>query len=178
RAARAPHAARLRQPAARARLARGRRHLPPARRHARPQRRRSRRALGRRHHVSVRRPVLRLSPAYPLPRQPLMSTETLLELARVSFAYPAPAGRRAFALSEVSLSLSAGEMVGVIGPNSSGKTTLIRLLTRVLEPATGEIRLEGVPVGRLARTDLARRVGVVPQSAPAECPFNARQLVL
>jgi len=107
-----------------------------------------------------------------------MSTEMLLELERVSFAYPARASRRAFALSEVSLRLAAGEMVGVIGPNSSGKTTLIRLLTRMLEPATGEIRLEGVPVGRLARTDLARRVGVVPQSAPAECPFNVGELVL
>jgi iron complex transport system ATP-binding protein len=108
-----------------------------------------------------------------------MSTEMLLlELERVSFAYPARVSRRAFALSEVSLRLAAGEMVGVIGPNSSGKTTLIRLLTRVLEPATGEIRLEGVPVGRLARTDLARRVGVVPQSAPAECPFNVGELVL
>jgi ABC-type cobalamin/Fe3+-siderophores transport system ATPase subunit len=107
-----------------------------------------------------------------------MSTEMLLELERVSFAYPASVGRRAFALSDVSLSLAAGEMVGVIGPNSSGKTTLIRLLTRVLEPATGEIRVEGVPVGRLARTDLARRVGVVPQSAPAECPFNVGELVL
>jgi iron complex transport system ATP-binding protein len=107
-----------------------------------------------------------------------MSPAMLLELERVSFAYPAPAGRRAFTLSEVSLSLAAGEMVGVIGPNSSGKTTLIRLLTRVLEPATGEIRLDGVPVRRLARTDLARRVGVVPQSAPAECPFSVGELVL
>jgi iron complex transport system ATP-binding protein len=55
---------------------------------------------------------------------------------------------------------------------------LIRLVTRVLEPASGEIRLDGVPVRRLARTDLARRVGVVPQSAPAECPFNVGELVL
>jgi len=86
-----------------------------------------------------------------------MSTEMLLELERVSFAYPARASRRAFALSEVSLRLAAGEMVGVIGPNSSGKTTLIRLLTRMLEPATGEIRLEGVPVGRLARDACAIR---------------------
>ena len=69
-------------------------------------------------------------------------------------------------------------MVGVIGPNSSGKTTLIRLVARVLEPATGEIRLDGVPVRRFARTDLARRVAVVPQSAPAECPFNVGELVL
>ena len=106
-----------------------------------------------------------------------MSPEMVLELEGVSFAYPAPA-RRAFALSDVSLSLAAGEVVGVIGPNSAGKTTLIRLVTRVLEPAAGEIRLDGAPVRRLARTDLARRVGVVPQSAPAECPFNVGELVL
>ena len=102
----------------------------------------------------------------------------LLELDRVSFAYPKPAGRRAFALSDVSLEVGAGEIVGVIGPNSSGKTTLIRLLTRVLEPASGEIRLDGASVRRLERTELARRVGVVPQSAPAECPFNVGELVL
>jgi iron complex transport system ATP-binding protein len=102
----------------------------------------------------------------------------LLELDRVSFAYPKPAGRRAFALSDVSLEVGAGEIVGVIGPNSSGKTTLIRLLTRVLEPASGEIRLDGASVRRLARTELARRVGVVPQSVPAECPFNVGELVL
>ena len=102
----------------------------------------------------------------------------LLELDRVSFAYPKPAGRRAFALSSVSLELAAGEIVGVIGPNSSGKTTLIRLLTRVLEPASGEIRLDGASVRRLARTDLARRVGVVPQNAHAECPFDVGELVL
>lgn len=107
-----------------------------------------------------------------------MSPETLLVLERVSFAYPVSAGRRPFALSDISLDLGVGEVVGVIGPNSSGKTTLIRLLTRMLEPASGEIRLDGVPVRRLARTDLARRVGVVAQSVPLECPFNVGELVL
>jgi len=105
---------------------------------------------------------------------------TLVELRNVSFAYPASAERRTrpFALSDLSLEISAGEIIGVIGPNSSGKTTLIRLLTRVLEPAVGEIRLEGVPVGRLSRTDLARRVAVVPQGILPQFPFTVGELAL
>jgi iron complex transport system ATP-binding protein len=105
---------------------------------------------------------------------------TLVELRNVSFAYPASAERRTrpFALSDLSLEISAGEIIGVIGPNSSGKTTLIRLLTRVLEPAVGEIRLEGVLVGRLSRTDLARRVAVVPQGILPQFPFTVGELAL
>ncbi len=105
---------------------------------------------------------------------------TLVEFRNVSFAYPASAERRTrpFALSDLSLEISAGEIIGVIGPNSSGKTTLIRLLTRVLEPAAGEIRLEGVPVGRLSRTDLARRVAVVPQGLLPQFPFTVGELAL
>src|SRR2546426_232572 len=104
----------------------------------------------------------------------------LVEFRSVSFAYPKAAERRArpFALSELSFEIAPGEIVGVIGPNSSGKTTLIRLLTRVLEPAAGEIRLEGVPLRQLTRTDLARRVGVVPQGTLAQVPFNVGDLVL
>jgi iron complex transport system ATP-binding protein len=105
---------------------------------------------------------------------------TLVEFRNVSFAYPASAERRTrpFALSDLSLEISTGEIIGVIGPNSSGKTTLIRLLTRVLEPAVGEIRLEGVPIGRLSRTDLARRVAVVPQGILPQFPFTVGELAL
>jgi iron complex transport system ATP-binding protein len=104
----------------------------------------------------------------------------LAELRDVSFAYPATGERRVrpFVLSNLSLAIAPGEIVGVIGPNSSGKTTLIRLLTRVLEPAAGEIRLDGVPIGRLARTDLARRVAVVPQGILPQFPFTVGELVL
>jgi ABC-type cobalamin/Fe3+-siderophores transport system ATPase subunit len=105
---------------------------------------------------------------------------TLVEFRDVSFAYPAPAERRTrpLALADLSLDISAGEIIGVIGPNSSGKTTLIRLLTRVVEPAVGEIRLEGVPVGRLSRTDLARRLAVVPQGILPQFPFTVGELAL
>jgi iron complex transport system ATP-binding protein len=105
---------------------------------------------------------------------------TLAEFKAVSFAYEAPEARRVrpFALRDVSFEITPGEIIGVIGPNSSGKTTLIRLLSRVLEPASGEIRLEGAPLRRLSRTDLARKVAVVPQGLLPEFPFTVGELVL
>src|SRR5436309_6899996 len=123
----------------------------------------------------------------PLPHpgasQPRLKQADTLMLAEfrgvgVSFAYPVSAERRPFAIEELSFDIAAGEIVGVIGPNSSGKTTLIRLLTRVLEPGSGEIRLEGVPVRRLSRVDLARRVAVVPQGILPQFPFTVGELVL
>jgi iron complex transport system ATP-binding protein len=103
----------------------------------------------------------------------------LAEFRRVSFAYPAT-GRhqRPFTLSELSFGIERGEIVGVIGPNSAGKTTLTRLLTRVIEPTGGEIFLDGAPLRGIERRELARRVGVVPQGAPLQFPFTVGELVL
>ncbi len=104
----------------------------------------------------------------------------LLELRDVAFAYPAAASRRArpFALAGLSLSLAPGEIVGVIGPNSAGKTTLIRLVTRVIEPAAGEIALDGRALRRWEPAELARWVAVVPQGVPPQFPFTVEELVM
>ncbi|RPH81449.1 MAG: ABC transporter ATP-binding protein, partial [Candidatus Rokuibacteriota bacterium] len=75
----------------------------------------------------------------------------LVEFDDVAFSYPLPAGRQAgFTLAGVSFAIAAGEVFGVIGPNSAGKTTLLRLLTRVVVADRGEVRLDGRPIGRLA----------------------------
>jgi iron complex transport system ATP-binding protein len=102
-----------------------------------------------------------------------------LEARGLGFAY-AGAGRgpAPFVLNDVSFAVAPGEVLGVVGPNSAGKTTLIRLLTRVLTPARGQVLLDGVPVERYARSALARRLAVVPQDAPAALPFTVEQLVL
>jgi iron complex transport system ATP-binding protein len=104
----------------------------------------------------------------------------LLELRDVGFAYPRPERRRArrFAFDAISFSVEAGEVFGIIGPNSAGKTSLLRLLTRVLTPARGEILLDGRPVASLAHWALAREVAVVPQEAPRPFPFSVEQLVM
>jgi len=69
-------------------------------------------------------------------------------------------------------------ITAAVGKAGVGKTTLVRLLTRVLEPASGEIRLDGAPLRRLAPAELARRVGVVPQGALPQFPFTVGELVL
>jgi iron complex transport system ATP-binding protein len=104
----------------------------------------------------------------------------LVEFDDVAFAYPEPERRRegGFSLSGVSFAIEAGEVFGVIGPNSAGKTTLLRLLTRVVTPGRGEVRLDGRPLGRLAHAELARQIAVVPQEAPRPFPFSVEQLVL
>jgi len=104
----------------------------------------------------------------------------LVEFAGVGFTYAQPERTRegGFTLADVSFAIEAGEVFGVIGPNSAGKTTLLRLLTRVVAPERGEVRLEGRPLSRLAHAELARRVAVVPQDAPRPFPFSVEQLVL
>jgi iron complex transport system ATP-binding protein len=104
----------------------------------------------------------------------------LVEFAGVGFAYPRgeEARGRPFALDDVTFAIEPGHVLGVIGPNSAGKTTLIRLLTRVVTPHRGEIRLRGTPLARLPRWDLARQVAVVAQDVPPALPFTVEQLVL
>jgi len=104
----------------------------------------------------------------------------LVEFSGVGFTYAQPERTRGggFTLADVSFAIAAGEIFGVIGPNSAGKTTLLRLLTRVVTPERGEVRLEGRPLARLAHAELARRVAVVPQDAPRPFPFSVEQLVL
>ncbi len=103
----------------------------------------------------------------------------LLEARDLGFVYTAPDGRGpSFALADVSFDVRAGEILGVIGPNSAGKTTLMRLLTRVLPPAAGTLALDGRPLGGLPRWEIAREIAVVPQDLPAGLPFTVEALVL
>jgi len=101
----------------------------------------------------------------------------LVVVQDVDFAYPgAPAGR--LALAHVALTVETGEIVGVIGPNSAGKTTIIRLLTKVVTPLRGTIVFDGASLAGWSRWELARHVAVVPQDMPAALPFTVEQLVL
>lgn len=104
----------------------------------------------------------------------------LLEIRDLDFAYPRPERRRGrrFGFEAVSFAIDAGEVFGIIGPNSAGKTSLLRLLTRVLTPTRGEILLDGRSIAALPHWRLAREVAVVPQEAPRPFPFSVEQLVL
>jgi ATP-binding cassette subfamily B protein len=66
-------------------------------------------------------------------------------------------------LSGIDLHIAAGHSVGVIGRTGSGKTTLSRLVLRLVEASTGEVRLGGVLIQDLPMAELRRRVALVPQ---------------
>ena len=70
-----------------------------------------------------------------------------------------------YALDGVSLDLTPGRRCAVVGPSGSGKTTLATVLLRLLEPAGGEVSLNGVDVRSLAGDDVRRVVGLCAQDA-------------
>jgi len=97
----------------------------------------------------------------------------MLEIRDLALSY----GERV-ALRDVSLSLARGELLGVVGPNASGKSSLIRAITNVVTPQHGEVRLDGSPVRRLSQRELAVRVAVVPQNPSLPEAFTVLEVVL
>ena len=102
-----------------------------------------------------------------------------IEFENVSYAYPRAADdpRPArLALERVTLSVPAGERLGVLGPNGGGKSTLLKLTLGLLHGYSGEIRVLGLPPGEASRRGL---IGYVPQrnSAELKFPMTARQVV-
>ena len=86
------------------------------------------------------------------------------------------AGAAAPALAGASLDVRPGRFTAVLGPNSAGKSTLLRVLLGVLAPDAGEARYRGRPVAGWGRRALAREVGVVPQSEEMAFPLTVREL--
>ncbi|MFZ2651216.1 MAG: lipid A export permease/ATP-binding protein MsbA [Burkholderiaceae bacterium] len=83
-----------------------------------------------------------------------------LDLHDVSLNYPAAPGA---ALSGVSLRLKAGESVALVGPSGAGKSTLVNLLPRFLEPSSGTLTLDGMPLSQWSVTALRRQFALVSQ---------------
>ncbi|MGW4544828.1 ABC transporter ATP-binding protein [Streptomyces violaceorubidus] len=80
-------------------------------------------------------------------------------------------------LDGVELSPRAGAMTGLLGPNGSGKSTLLRLLAGVLAPTAGVVTLDGRPLDRVGRRDVARRVAVVEQQTDTQVELTVRDVV-
>ena len=80
-------------------------------------------------------------------------------------------------LNGVSFRVSQGEMLGVIGPNGCGKTTLLRAVSGVLRWAGGEALLDGEPIDRVPRKTLARTVACVSQDIVVDFSFDVREIV-
>ncbi len=80
-------------------------------------------------------------------------------------------------VKNISLDLSAGEFLGIVGPNGSGKTSLMAMLAGLRKPRSGEVLLDGKSLNQLQRRDVARQVALVEQQAETQERINARQAV-
>ncbi|MBI4164655.1 MAG: ABC transporter ATP-binding protein [Acidobacteria bacterium] len=80
------------------------------------------------------------------------------EFQNVAFRYP---GRPEFVLDNLSFRLVPGERVALIGENGQGKTTVVKLLTRLYDPTAGRILLDGVDLRDYNLEDLCRQIAVV-----------------
>ena len=80
------------------------------------------------------------------------------EFRNVSFRYP---GNSRLVLNGLDFHLRAGERVALIGENGEGKTTLVKLMTRLYDPVEGQVLLDGVDLREYSLEDLYREIGVI-----------------
>ena len=101
------------------------------------------------------RPAIRSKPnALPAPR-PIVRG---FEFRNVSFFYP---GTKRLVLDRLNFRLRPGERVALIGENGEGKTTMVKLLTRLYDPTDGQVLLDGIDLREYCIEDLYKEIGVI-----------------
>jgi ATP-binding cassette subfamily B multidrug efflux pump len=85
-----------------------------------------------------------------------------IELDDVSFAYP---GAEKPVLAGMSFTIQPGTTTAIIGPTGSGKTTMINLMARLVDPTEGKISIDGVALRDLDMDELWSKIGLIPQKA-------------
>ena len=87
--------------------------------------------------------------------------DAVLEMDKVSFGY----SEGESAIEQISFTIQPHQTVGLIGGTGCGKSTIVQLLPRLIDPTAGEIWLGGVPLRELSLADLRRQIRIVPQKA-------------
>ncbi|MDR2363592.1 MAG: ABC transporter ATP-binding protein/permease [Spirochaetaceae bacterium] len=94
-------------------------------------------------------------------RAPELPGENIVELRHLSFSYT----EGIKALDDISLNIRRGAVVGILGRTGSGKSTLIKVLTRMVDPPAGSVFVQGLDVGEWDLDELRRLFGVTPQDS-------------
>lgn len=91
------------------------------------------------------------------------SNAPLLQARQVAVSRPGESGALQSVLQETSLKVEAGEVLAIVGPSGGGKSTLLRLFNRLLEPETGEILFKGENIKSFSPPELRARIPLVVQ---------------
>jgi iron complex transport system ATP-binding protein len=101
------------------------------------------------------------------------SESKILELSGVCFSYDSS---KPF-IEDLSFSVGEGEFIGLLGSNGSGKSTILKLGSRLLRPSSGAIRLWGKDINKVENKDRAKLISYLPQTLDITVPFTVRELV-
>src|SRR5690606_34599395 len=139
-----------------------------ARRRRRTARRARRPRARRRRHGARGRPLPAVAARHDREEEPM----TTLRAESVSLGYD---GLRV--IEGLDLTLPDGKITAVVGPNACGKSTLLRGMARLHPLDGGRVTLDGADIGSMSRKELARRVGMLPQSSVAPDGVRVAELV-
>ena len=97
----------------------------------------------------------------------------MLEVSKLSFGY-----RNTGVLENISLQVERGCVISIVGPNGTGKTTLLKCIAGILRPVKGNIFIEDRNTSTMSRRELAENLGYVPQNMPVRFPMTVFETVL
>lgn len=81
-------------------------------------------------------------------------------------------------IDDFTIKLEAGQFYGIIGPNGSGKTTIVDVLCKHRRPQKGEVVYKGKNISRYSKKQLAREIALVPQNFYINFPFRVEEVVM
>ena len=97
----------------------------------------------------------------------------LFDVKNISFSYD---GEEIF--SDISFSIDGGDVLCILGPNGTGKTTLIKCLNGLHEINSGEILINGKNIKKLSFKEISKHIGYIPQSHVPSFPFKVLDVVV
>lgn len=99
--------------------------------------------------------------------------QSQLEAQSVTLGY----GGHIVTCRDLTLAIPPGSFTVIVGPNACGKSTLLRAMARLLVPNEGQVVLDGQDINRLKTRDVARRLGLLPQTSTAPEGISVAELV-
>ena len=101
---------------------------------------------------------------------------TQIKIENAGFGYFGPKKEQVF--ENVDFCVNAGQILCLLGPNGTGKSTILKCLNNILKIHTGRITVNGENISRLAPSDIAVNLGYVPQSLSSAFPLPVRDIVV
>lgn len=110
---------------------------------------------------------------------PRLNPDVRLSIEQASYVYaPNPSQAPLFTLEALSFQAKAGEIIAILGPNASGKSTLLKLISGALEPLSGRVFLDGFATHSLAPKTRAQKIALVQQESPLLFPSRVWEFVM